>query len=818
MGLGNRIGRKVALASSCAVMALAMPALAQDSEENEATNERPGSTIVVTAERRETNLQETPLSIIALNNAMVEAKGIEDLQDLARFTPNLSITPARGAGNNNANFVMRGIAGGGGATGERGVGLYIDGIYMPRTSGAILQVLDVERIEVLRGPQGTLFGRNSTGGAIRIFSQQPTDEFEGYGRVSLSNLGRFDLVGMLNVPVSDSLSFRVQGGTLNQQGYMTRGDEKLGESSDSIGRFQARFEPSSNFSATLGLLYSHSTSNGAAIQMTEFDMRPGIEGVIQGNYADWINDAFKLAGQAPIAALNDSRIVTGDPYRATSICLIDDFNPDYDDACDQFTTDDYFQADLNMSLDLSDTLTLSTVTGYSTLKHRGNVDFSMIGIETRTDNVDSDVFYQEVQLNAGLFDGLFDLVVGGNYFWEDSLAPNETLTRRGTSAFPSNPGTPANADAGLFRGAVTVVGQESTSYGLFASGTLHLGDSVNLTGGVRRAWDEKDYTQERFAASDFVPAPGTTSTFVESSANFSAVDWRGTADWRITPEIMLYATASKAYKAGTFSYTVVGFTNANQATGPAQSAGIRPIPNEKVVNFEAGLRMELFDGVLRLNPTVFRMDFTNRQAAVQVTCGTGALAGVVPGSTACPVGFLIQVTNQGDVRLEGFELDGMLSISDNLFIDGSMAYFTPTLISAPAGTVNLFPDAPSPTFNIGATWIGEMAAGDLQLNANYTWQGEMETHPSTGTDSSYTLPSYGLLNARARLSLNDYPLSFTLFANNLLNKTYATYAQRFGGGFWDAGSGAGLAAPQRSALSENRGRPREVGLTMQYNF
>ena len=160
----------------------------------------------------------------------------------------------------------------------------------------------------------------------------------------------------------------------------------------------------------------------------------------------------------------------------------------------------------------------------------------------------------------------------------------------------------------------------------------------------------------------------------------------------------------------------------------------------------------------------------------------------------------------------------MLSISDNLFIDGSMAYFTPTLISAPAGTVNLFPDAPSPTFNIGATWIGEMAAGDLQLNANYTWQGEMETHPSTGTDSSYTLPSYGLLNARARLSLNDYPLSFTLFANNLLNKTYATYAQRFGGGFWDAGSGAGLAAPQRSALSENRGRPREVGLTMQYNF
>jgi len=821
-------GLAASFASTAPGTAIAQDSTAQNSEEDaDAARERGGQVIIVTAERRATNLQETPLSIIALTNEMVESRGIEDLQDLARFSPNLSITPARGAGNNNASFVMRGVSGGGGATGERGVGLYIDGIYMPRTSGAILQVLDIDRIEVLRGPQGTLFGRNSTGGAIRIFSQQPTDEFEGYGKLTLATNGRFDLVGMLNVPISDTLAVRVQGATLNQKGYVERGTEMLGESSDSIGRFQARFEPSDRFNATLGLFYSRSTSNGSAVTMTEFDMRPGIEGVIQGNYADWINDSFKAAGQAPLAAFNDPRIVTGDPYRATSLCLIDDFDPDYDRACDQFTTDNYFQADLNMSLDLSEALTLSTVTGYSTLKHRGNTDFSALGFEQRTDNVDSEVIYQEVQLNAGLFDGLFDLVVGGNYFWEDSLAPNENFIRRGTSVFPSNPGTPANANAGLFRSAVTVVGQKSTSYGLFASGTMHIGDSINLTGGVRRAWDQKDYFQERFAVpGEFVAVPGTTSTFVERSADFTAWDWRGTADWRITPNIMVYATASKAYKAGTFSYTVAGY-NAALATRPinpvdysgaAQSLLINPIPNEKVVNFEAGLRMDLFDGVLRLNPTVFRMDFTNRQAAVQVTCGTGGLAGITPGSTACPVGFLIQVTNQGDVRLEGFELDGVLSLTENFFIDGSMAFFTPELIEAPVGTVNLFPDAPSPTFNIGATWRGDLAAGELQFNANYTWQGEMETHPSSGTDSSYTLPSYGLLSARAQLKLSEYPVSFTLYANNLLNETYATFAQRFGGGFWDAGSGAGPAAPPRSALSENRGRPREVGLTLRYDF
>jgi iron complex outermembrane receptor protein len=147
-----------------------------------------------------------------------------------------------------------------------------------------------------------------------------------------------------------------------------------------------------------------------------------------------------------------------------------------------------------------------------------------------------------------------------------------------------------------------------------------------------------------------------------------------------------------------------------------------------------------------------------------------------------------------------------------------VAYFKPTLSNAPAGTVNLFPDAPSPTFNVGLTWTGNIDAGDVRFNANYAWQGEMETHPSSGTDSSYTLPSYGLVNARVSLALDDYPATITLYANNLFDKAYATYGQRFGGGFWDSPSGAGLAAPMRSALSVVRGRPQELGLTLQFDF
>jgi iron complex outermembrane receptor protein len=127
--------------------------------------------IIVTAERRELNLQDTPISVMNFGGEELELRGVEDMFDLATVAPNLDIKGARGVGNTGPTFQIRGISGGGGATGERSVGFYVDNVFMPRATGPVMRVLDVERIEVLRGPQGTLFGRNSTGGAIRVFSR-----------------------------------------------------------------------------------------------------------------------------------------------------------------------------------------------------------------------------------------------------------------------------------------------------------------------------------------------------------------------------------------------------------------------------------------------------------------------------------------------------------------------------------------------------------------------------------------------------------------------------------------------------------------------
>jgi iron complex outermembrane receptor protein len=815
MGQAWALARRAALLAGSAAAGWSAPALAQVAAEP--GEERPGlnQPIIVTAERRATNLQDTPLSIVAVTAETVAAKGIDDLADLGSFTPNLNITPARGGGNATPNFSIRGISGGGGATSERGVGLYIDGIFVPRTSGSVLRVLDIDRIEVLRGPQGTLFGRNSTGGAIRIFTKQPEfEEFGGYLRTTVANRERIDLVGAVNVPVNETFAIRGQAAYLHEGGYVRRGTQMLGGSEDFVGRVTARYEPSDRFDATLGFLYTDAKSTGTPLVFTEFDMRPGIEPDpannfpgVQGNFADWLNDSFKQAGQAPLAAYNDPRIVIDD-FTAPSICLLDDFDPDFDRACEQDEHDKYWQADLRMGYDLSDTLSLSSVTGLSKLSHDASVDYQLLGTEDRLTDVKSTVFYQELQLNAELFAGAVDLVTGLNYFYEKSQSPGRVINRRGSSVFPNRP----NGDTGdrLFVLGDNDIEQMSNSYGAFLSGTWHATDRLNLTGGLRFAYDEKDYAETEYDSDNFDPVPGTTSTSVTSDDNWNQIDWRATVDYHITDDVMIYATASKAYKAGQYSFTII-----DRVPGPEQSGDfIRTIPPEKVRNFEGGLRIEAFDGRVRFNPTGFFMQWTNRQAARQVACVT---------SPSCPLGFEIQVVNSGDIDLYGAEADLFVSITDELFLDAAGAYIEYDLKDPVANSgPNLYPDVPTVSFNVGATYNTVTPIGEFTFNLNYAYTDEQATHPTNEGDSAFTLPAIELVNARLQYIPEGSPVTISVFANNLLDNTYATYAQRFGGGYWDQGGPPGslnpIARPPRSALAEVRGRPREVGLSLQYNF
>jgi iron complex outermembrane recepter protein len=798
--------------------------------------------VVITAERRSTNLQDTPLSIQAITAETMEQKGLADIADVAMYTPNLSISGSRGTGNNQPSFAIRGISGGGGATSERGVALYIDDIFVPRTSGSIFKVLDLQRIEVLRGPQGTLFGRNSEGGAVRLITKQPESDFDAYLKADIGNFNHRDFIGMVNLPVSDRVALRLQAAHLEEDGHVHRGPELMGGSEDWIGRIQAAIKLTDTAKLTLAGLYTYSWSGGSPNVMKTWDMSPGINGngisanvAIQGNYADWISDWLQSSGQDRLGTVNDPRIVASKnhPYTAPGFCFLDDSNPDWDEACAQKNNNRYYQLDSKLNLDLSSNTTLALSAGYASLDHSGVTDWQYLGTENRPDVVHSDVLNAEALLNTSLFNDKLDLVTGLNLFQEKSSTDAANRTVRGTSVFNSTTGGAANGNgyAGVYTVASLAVDQKTQSAGLFGSGTWHITDKFNFTGGLRLSYDTKDIHYLRRAgsgpaptftgmspANDFIPsytgANGATSIAVDGDDSWKVLDWRATADYHITEDIMAYATVSKAFKDGQFSYTVVA--NISPAN---QSDIIRPLEPEKVINYEFGLRTSWLGGRLRFNPTGYYMTWSNRQSSQQQACAVG--------DASCPAGFRIVLLNTGDVDVWGVELDTQFLLTSHLTLDGSVGTTKYRLDRVLNAGPYLFPDQPNPSFNLGLNYRPPATQyGAFAWSLSYAYRGPQQTYPGSTTfpantiDSSYELPSYGLWNARVQWTSNSGKNVASLYVNNVADKAYATYATRFGGGFWDAGGPApsGRAAPPRSALQWVMGRPREIGITLQHNF
>jgi iron complex outermembrane recepter protein len=839
----HRIGTLAA--SVGAVLGVASAAKAQQLEE-----------IIVTAERRELNLQDTPISVMSFEGEALELRGVDDMFELASIAPNLDIKGARGVGNTSPTFQIRGISGGGGATGERSVGFYIDNVFMPRTTGPVMRVLDVERIEVLRGPQGTLFGRNSTGGAIRVFSRQPEDARDGYLKLTLGEFGHQDLSGMINVPLSDTVFMRAQAASLEQDGILRRGPQLLGGNDDTLARVQIAWEPSDTLSFRFGAMHTDSQSEGSPTDMTVFNMDPicplaggGPFYCLQGNYADWVSDFLEQSGQERLRQ-NDARLVADD-YAMPDWCFLDDANPDWDDMCRQWNTAKYTQVDANIEWQISENVSLLSTTGLSEFSSSGTSDWQLLGMEYRPSGVDSEVLYQEFQFNFTLADGKVDFITGVSYFNEDSGSPRESLINAiGSSNYANNAtGGAANGNlwgcndslgvpcaSGVRRLRVTgdsATQQEATAYGIFANSTIHFGERVNLTLGVRESHDEKSFNNELFRSDNFIPQVGD-STVVTAEDDWSATDYRATVDFNVTDDFMLYVTSSRAFRSGTFSVPGPVCNN----TGPVCTTFHRRpqpalVPPETLLNDEIGFRSEWLDGRLRFNATYFEMEYTDRQGASAVVDAT------------TPTGFRIDLVNQGDVDLWGSEIEAMFAVTERFTIEGATGranyeMSNPCINNGPY----LFPPPMDREHSLAGRYELPRPTGNFSFSLSYTKTGPMQTHPggftpeelagitcfataqaavfpSTFIDSRYEVPSYNLANLSVRYSPNDARWTGMLFVNNLTDEVYANNAQSFGRGFWTQGGppgATGLSAAPRQAIADYRGRPREVGITFQYNF
>jgi iron complex outermembrane receptor protein len=788
--------------------------------------------IVVTAERRELSLQDTPISVVAFSSETMELKGIETIEDIATFTPNLDIKGSRFSGNNDPTWQIRGLSGGGGTTGERAVGLYIDGVYVPRTTGPFLNVLDIERIEVLRGPQGTLFGRNSTGGAIRIFTKKPGPDREAYVKLGLGNFDRQDVQFMVNAPVSDTFRIRAQLASLEEDGYVRRGSQMLGGEEDTIGRLQFAFLPSDAVTVNVNLSRTKLDSDGGAQDLTLWDMRPDLN--FQGNYADWLSDFLQAAGQPRLGVYNDPRVVLDD-YTMPDWCFIDDADPDWDKACEQWNKLTFDQLDATVEWRINDRMTLTSITGLSRYDSSAVDDAQLLGFSWSPSDVNSDTKYQEVQLNTALADGRINLVSGLTYFNEQASSDAEaSLSVVGTSSFFAQQPL-GDAWAGLRSQNNILTDTDSTSWGLFLNAAVNVTDKFTITPGVRWAKDEKFVEQTAFASDNFVPFEGDR-TVIHAGDDWNKVDWRLTFDYNITDHHMVYVTASKAYRAGAYSLPSAGPGQpaiSPSVSGEDQSAAlaITPpfIPPETVENKEIGFRTEWLDRRLRVNLTYYKMLYTDRQGPIHVTDLT---------TTA---GFVIRLADTGDVDLWGLELDGQLAVTDNFSLDFTAGKADYKLHDVCANDGDfLFPGPAEDSYSVGGRWSKDLrSSGNLTFSLSYGYVGDQETHPG-GTlapcaspeaswffDSRYTNEGYGLLNGRIRYASSSGRWSGSLFANNLTDKVYSNYASRAGGGWWDFTALSipplnpttlAIAVPQRSVVQQVRGRPREVGVTFQYNF
>lgn len=387
-------------------------------------------TIVVTAERRETNLQTTPVTISAFTADKLQRLQATEAAELTKFVPSLTIQQGIAAPGK-IDLYMRGAGDQLGAiiTSESGVGIYIDDVFIPRLSVGNVELIELERVEVLRGPQGTLYGRNSMTGAIKFVTKTPTGELGGNVGVGYGRFNAFNVSGYVEAPlVEDKLA-----GSLNAF-YRESGDWY---SNEALGEDRGNREV---FTVT-GKLATIDTG--------------ALSGVFSLTYSEESNDGGEFVARD--AATLES--ITGS-FR------------DVQSPLDAFGENEQFRATFDASYDFGNDIVLRSITAYQSLKENNSFDLTGRGLLNRELNSDVDVFTQELQLRGQFADGAFEWVVGGMYFQEDAFQTVEDTVFFNTRA-------------------ATVIDIDSKSISVFAEGTYNLSERTSITAGVRYTNDDK---------------------------------------------------------------------------------------------------------------------------------------------------------------------------------------------------------------------------------------------------------------------------------------------------------------------------------------
>lgn len=627
--------------------------------------------VVITARRREETLQSTPMAVSAYTGDSLEYRGIESLDEISRFAPNLTLenNPSFGGASNSAAIYLRGI----GQkeflpTTEPGVGLYVDGVYIARSVGAILDIVDVERLEVLRGPQGTLFGRNTIGGAISVVTVKPDPTGEAEGALSVM-AGTDDLLtikGSYHRPINDTLAARFSLASLSQDGYVKRADgTDLGNDDTVTGRAAFTWLPSDRLTVDVNFEATRDRENGPALELIGIDFTDlsQLGGVV-------------LAPPPPMAFIHNvttAAVAPGVPCAATDVngngvtsnpSISNCYDDRYigADGVDEGTAPAFSETDLwgfstTLTYDISDTLELKSISAWRDLESEfaRDGDHSPARISQFYDNLEQEQFTQELQL-LGTYDNM-NWILGFYYFNEDGF--NTNILDFTVSNFRSG---------GAF---------DNSAWAAFAQANFDLSDDLRLTLGGRYTDEEKSFLPDQIIFQNyyagisnvvppdnplyaldapFLQAGERILPLLEKDIDISEFTPMASLSYDVSDNMMIYGTYSEGFKSGGFTQRVfppivVPFT------APPGTPDIDLIPTyepEFVDVLEAGFKSRLANGRVRFNGAVFSTDYEDLQ--VQVF------------NSVAPV-----TQNIGEASIDGVELELQASPGNGWLIEGSIA-------------------------------------------------------------------------------------------------------------------------------------------------
>jgi outer membrane receptor protein involved in Fe transport len=738
--------------------------------------------VIVTAQKRTESLQDVPISVATMSGSRIDDIGITSLQEITQYMPNVTVN----AGSGTPNLFIRGIGSGTNQGFEQSVGMYIDGVYAGRGPlAAVPTTMDLERVEVLKGPQGILFGKNTIAGAINITTNKPTDEFEGM----VEAMYEFEHGGqqynmVLNGPLTDSLSGRLavrhdapgDGWWEN----VATGDEGP-EFDNWYARGSLRWDATDDLEINAKYEYGDFQSDNTQTVVYQSDF------VGQENFA----------GVVPIP-------------------VVSDYDKGAGDAGTRKTTDtEVLALTIDWHLDFATFTSISAYSAYDLLS-TGDTDIAAAPSLHRTRWEDYEQYSQELRLVSPGGETI-DWIAGA-YYQRNELDISRRLE---TVDFLQSGPLSTSALYAPDPGVPSVFDQEGESLAMFGQGTWNVTNALRLTLGLRYNEETKDLDK----------STNSEGLQVRAGSNPNLLVYSDPANLYSTDDTMLYASVSTGFKGGGFdeSYSGAGYEIrlvhpiTNEPIGgsvPGNDPSILEVEDEEVLAYELGAKMSLLEGAAELNFAVFRMEYDNLQVSSLV-------------------GDVFRVGNAAEALSQGMELDGRILLAEGLTIGGAMAYLDASYEDFTGATCTT-PQSMDPTNNPGCLtedgsniteprqpggqdlsgetlvfapeWSASLFAqyvvplgssmeliNSLDINYSDEFFTALDLDPNTPHDSTT------IINARIALASNDDTWSVALIGKNLTDEE--TYLWR--DDLPVTNSNSYYAVPER---------PRTIALQARYRF